>query len=83
MHTVLGTIILIINTGFSIVGIGYMGGAIVVNTHNVLGMSCLFGTLFVSAGGYYARYLVQNLEWKSIVINRVTKMHKVRLMVSQ
>lgn len=79
LHTIFGTIILIINSLFSAVGIAYMGGASVVNLHNVLGMILFIGTLFVAAGGYYARYLAQNLEWKSIVINRVVKIHKVRI----
>lgn len=49
-----------------------MGGAIVGNLHNILGLISLIGTFFIVAGGYYARYLAQNLEWKTIIINRVT-----------
>ena len=72
MHTFFGTAILLINTVFSIIGLMYMGVLIKFNLHNILGFITFVATFFIVSTGFYARYLSQNLEWKSIVINRVT-----------
>ena len=54
-----------------------MGAFIRLNLHNLFGLISFFATFFIVAAGFYARYLSQNLEWKSIIINRVTLIHKV------
>jgi hypothetical protein len=54
-----------------------MGGAIVANAHNILGMISLIATFFIVAGGFFARFLNGKLLWKSIFLYRVTEIHKV------
>jgi L-asparagine transporter-like permease len=57
VHTVVGTLILVMNTLFCIAGFRKMKFTFELEVHNVLGIICMISTAMVVAGGYYSRYL--------------------------
>jgi hypothetical protein len=75
-HTVLGILILLINSGMCIVGLKKLGWQIKLDFHNISGIVVMALTIGICFSGLYAQCISTRVQWKTRNILRWKIFHK-------